>query len=107
MVRCSTCWQESCCNHSSYASGRPLLIDYNNLSKICLPENPVWLDPMLGDPVRVLVPRLWSVGLANPHRPSRFMMIPSVPSVSRCEDLGPRRKSSVHDGVRYYYPCLY
>ena len=55
-----------------------------------LPENPVWVDTMLGDPVRVLVPRLRSVGLANPHRPPRFMMISCVPSVSCREELGPR-----------------
>uniref|UniRef100_A0A453DLU1 Uncharacterized protein n=1 Tax=Aegilops tauschii subsp. strangulata TaxID=200361 RepID=A0A453DLU1_AEGTS len=69
-----------------------------------LPEDPVWVDPMLGDPVRVLVPRVWSVGLSNPHRPPRVMMISSVPSVSRRQELGPRRKSSVHESVRYRTP---
>ncbi|XP_037488311.1 uncharacterized protein LOC119366646 isoform X2 [Triticum dicoccoides] len=78
-----------------------------SLRFVSLPEDPVWVDPMLGDPVRVLVPCLWSVGLENPHEPPRFMMTSSVPSVSCCEDLGPCRKSSVHDGVRYCYPCLY
>ncbi|KAF7004930.1 hypothetical protein CFC21_020094 [Triticum aestivum] len=61
-----------------------------SLRFVSLPENPVWVDTMLGDPVRVLVPRLRSVGLANPHRPPRFMMISSVPSVSCREELGPR-----------------
>ena len=70
-----------------------MLVDDNNLAEICLPENPVWVNAILGDPVCVLVPRVWSVGLANPHHPPRLMMITSsVPSVSRYEDLGPRHK---------------